>query len=305
MADAVYLDCDTGVDDAVALALLLHSPGVQLLGIGTVSGNTGAEQAARNTLDLLDLAGHPGVPVAAGARHPLTGTYGSGASSVHGGNGIGGVVLPRAAAGPIPTDAADLLLAIARARPGELRVLATGPLTNLAIALRREPRLPHLVRDVTVMGGAVRVPGNITPHAEANIANDPEAAAEVLAAAWPLTLVPLDVTLQHRLTVEDQDRLRRHGTPLSTALAATLTGYFDWYEASSGRREVPMHDALAAGVLTGALTPADAPMLALTVDLGADRGRLIEDPAGAPATRVVLTLAGEAAPVIRDLAAGA
>ncbi|WP_306207523.1 nucleoside hydrolase [Actinoplanes sp. RD1] len=304
MADALYLDCDTGVDDAIAIALLLASPEVDLVGIGTVSGNTGAAQAARNTLDLLALGGRPGVPVAVGAAHPLAGAFAGGATSVHGGNGIHGVELPRSAADPIPSDAAELLLAIARARPGELRILATGPLTNLAIALRREPRLPALVRDVTVMGGAVRAPGNITGRAEANIHNDPEAAAEVLAAPWPVTLVPLDVTMNHCFDAADRETLLTSTAPLAPVLGEMLTGYYDFYEPQFGERRVPLHDPLAAAVLTGALTPAEAPLLGLRVDLGDHRGRLTEDPAVEQKTRVVLTLTAPGAPVIRTLVGG-
>ncbi len=303
MPDALYLDCDTGVDDALAIALLLNSPEVDLVGAGTVSGNTGAEQAARNTLDLLSLAGRGDVPVAAGARHALTGDFDGGAPSVHGGNGIGGVTLPRAAAEPVPVEAAELLLAIARARPGELRILATGPLTNLALALRREPRLPALVRDVTIMGGAVRVAGNITGRAEANLRHDPEAAAEVLAAPWPVTLVPLDVTMNHCFTPADQQALRTSGDPAAAAVAEMLTGYFDFYEPLFGERRVPLHDPLAAGILTGALTPAEAPLLGLRVDLGDHRGHVTEDPAADRQTRVILTLAADAAPLIRTLVA--
>jgi purine nucleosidase len=321
MADAIYFDCDTGIDDAVALALLLRSP-VELLGIGTVTGNIGADQAARNTLDLLALAGRTAVPVAAGAAHRLTGAAAPPAETgpggvrsseehggtVHGSNGIGGVELPRSGDEPIPVDAADLLVTLARSRPGELRVLATGPLTNLALALRREPRLPALVRDVTVMGGAVRAPGNITPFAEANIANDPEAAAEVLAAPWPVTLVPLDVTHHHCFEVTDQDALRAHGSALNVALADMLTAYLDYYEGWGNdgwapARRVPLHDPLAAGILTGALTPGEAPLLGLRVDLGDNPGRIIEDPSVALQTRVILTLAEEGAPVIRTLIA--
>ena len=169
----LYLDCDTGVDDAVALAVLLATPGVDLAGIGTVSGNTSAGQAATNTLNLLALAGRTDIPVAVGEHHPLAGNFDGGAEAVHGDNGIGGVELPASAQRPIDARATDLLVNLARARPGELLVLATGPLTNLARALQIEPRLPELVAGVTAMGGAVRVPGNITGHAEANIASDP------------------------------------------------------------------------------------------------------------------------------------
>src|SRR4051812_18985223 len=193
----LYLDCDTGVDDALALAVLLATPDVEIAGIGTVSGNTSAAQAATNTLNVLALSGRgAAVPVAVGEHHPLAGVFEGGAEVVHGDNGIGGVELPPAPYRPIDARASDLLVELARARPGELQVLATGPLTNLARALITEPRLPDLVAGVTAMGGAVRVPGNVTGHAEANIASDPEAAAAVFGARWPVTLVPLDVTMR-------------------------------------------------------------------------------------------------------------
>lgn len=293
-----HLDCDTGIDDALALALLLGHPGVELAAVGTVSGNTAAGQAARNTLDLLALAGRDDIPVAVGAHHPLGGRYAGGAGRIHGGNGIGGVELPRASRTPAPGTAAGLLIEAARRHPGELRVVATGPMTNLAVALRREPGLAALVRDVTVMGGAVRVPGNITGHAEANIANDPTAAAEVLGAAWPVTLVPLDVTMRHRFGEPDRDALAGHGTALTAALAAMLVTYLDHYEARLGERRVPLHDPLAAGIATGDLHPLDAPLLGLRVE---PDGRVVEDAAARRRTRVVLSLTGDAAPVISRL----
>ena len=297
MTAPFYLDCDTGVDDALALALLAGHPDVTISGIGTVSGNTAAGQAARNTLDLLALAGRGDVPVAVGAHHPLDGTFGGGAHGVHGGNGIGGVELPTAARMAEGRAAVDLLLDLARQHAGDLRIVATGPLTNLALALRQEPELAGLVRDVTVMGGAVRVPGNVTGRAEANIANDPAAAAVVLGAAWPVTLVPLDVTMAHRFTEDDRAALAAAGTPLTLALAAMLSGYFDFYEPLLGVRQVPLHDPLAAGIATGDLTPSDAPRLGLRVE--AD-GQLVEDPAVEPRTRVVFALEGAAAPIVRS-----
>jgi purine nucleosidase len=295
-ASPYYLDCDTGVDDALALALLAGHPGVTIAGIGTVSGNTAAGQAARNTLDLMALAGRGDVPVAVGAHHPLDGTFGGGAHVVHGGNGIGGVELPTAPRMAEGRAAVDLLLELARQHAGELRIVATGPLTNLATALRQDPDLAGMVRDVTVMGGAVRAPGNVTERAEANIANDPAAAAIVLGADWPVTLVPLDVTLRHRFTEDDQAALAA-GTPLTRALAEMLAGYFDFYEPQFGVRQIPLHDPLAAGIATGDLTPSDAPRLGLRVE--AD-GRLVEDPAVEARTRVVFALAEAAAPIIRS-----
>jgi purine nucleosidase len=283
-----YLDCDTGIDDALAIGLLLAHDDVTLAGIGTVNGNTSAVQAAANTAGLLELAGRPDIPVAVGPSE-----HGVGARHVHGGNGVGGVLLP---AGPPhdPRTAPELLIDLARAYAGELHVLATGPCSNLAAALRAEPRLPELVASVTVMGGAVRVPGNVTPYAEANLAGDPAAVAAVIAALWPVTLVPLDVTMRHRWTPADQEALRRG--PLNEALAAMLPVYFDYYETRFGAREIPLHDPLAAGIAIGELIPDDAPQLGLRVDLGT--GQVLEDPAAASRVRVVLSLTAPAGPVI-------
>jgi purine nucleosidase len=295
----LYVDCDTGVDDAIALAMLVATPGVEIAGIGTVSGNTTAPQAAANTLSLLHMAGRDDVPVAVGARDPLAGAFVGGAEVVHGDNGIGGVVLPAAPRSPVDVSAVDLLLQLAREHPGELHVLATGPVTNLALALRAEPRLPESIASVTVMGGAVRAPGNVTAHAEANIHSDPEAAAAVLSAAWPVTLVPLDVTMQHRVDETDRAALVA-GTPLQRALGEMLGTYFDYYEPVLGARQSPLHDPLAAGVATGVLTPGDAPLIGIRVVTdGPERGRTAEDPAAPQRTRVVFTLAEPAAPVIR------
>ncbi|GIM96588.1 nucleoside hydrolase [Paractinoplanes toevensis] len=285
----IYLDCDTGVDDALALAFLLASPDVEIVGIGTVNGNTSAVQAARNTLGLLALSGISGIPVAVGE-----GSYRGGAAGVHGGNGIGGVTLPCGDA-PDARTAVALLTDVIRDNPGELHIIATGPCTNLAQALRTAPDLPTLIASVTVMGGAVRAPGNVTPHAEANFRDDPRSAAAVLAAPWPVTLVPLDVTMRHRWTVPDQEALRAGGTPLHEALADMLPVYFESYQPRLGVREIPLHDPLAAAVAVGVLAPSDAPQLPLRVD---PEGAVREDPSAASAVRVVLALAEPGAPVI-------
>ena len=287
----LYLDCDTGVDDAIALGLLLAHDDVTLAGIGTVNGNTSARQAAANTLGLLALAGRDDVPVAVGG-----GGWRGGSPGVHGGNGVGGVVLPAGRA-PDPRTAVELLVGLARRHPGDLHVLATGPAGNLAAALHAAPDLPSLVASVTVMGGAVRRAGNAAGNAEANIADDPAAAAAVLAAPWPLTLVPLDVTMEHRWTEADRARLAAAGTPFGTALAAMLPVYFDSYEPRLGERAMPLHDPLAAGLAVGDLTADEAPTLGVRIDL--EHGRTVADDAGVP-VRVVLSLTAPAAPVILD-----
>ncbi|MEU4238220.1 nucleoside hydrolase [Actinoplanes sp. NPDC026619] len=284
----LYLDCDTGVDDALAIAFLLSCPDVQIVGIGTTNGNTSAVQAARNTLGILALSGISGIPLAIG-----TGAFREGAAEVHGGNGVGGVTLPMGDA-PDKRAPEELLIDLARDNPGQLHILVTGPCTNLAAALTAAPGLPSLIASVTVMGGAVRVPGNRPGGAEANIHDDPAAAAAVLAADWPLTLVPLDVTMQHRWTVADQAALRAGGTPLHEALADMLSAYFDFYAPKLGVREIPLHDPLAAAIAVGAVTP-DAPQLPLRID---DSGAVREDATADSGVRVVLALAEPAAPLI-------
>lgn len=302
-----FLDCDTGIDDALALAYLLASPRAELVGIGTVSGNISAAGGARNTLDLLKLAGHPDIPVAVGAHDPQVGTFHGGAPHVHGDNGIGGVDLETSHREPVPGTAAELLVELARKHAGELRVVAIGPLTNIAEALRLEPKLPDLVAEITIMGGAALAPGNITPVAEANIANDPEAAAEVLAADWDVTLVPLDVTMTNVLEESHRQELLASHHPVSQALGEMLGYYFGFYVDIFGRACSAMHDPLAAAIAVRGVEMAVAPKVRVAVDTtnGPSRGQTVCDLRGQYAgfpdqrgarCRVVLSLGEEFAP---------
>lgn len=268
-----YLDCDTGIDDALALAYLLAAPEARLLGIGAVSGNVAAATGAVNTLDLLRLAGRPEIPVAVGAHDFQARAFDGGAPHVHGANGIGGVALPKAEAAPLAESAAEMLVRLARENAGELRVLAIGPLTNIAEALRLEPRLPELVAEITIMGGAAMVPGNISPLAEANIGNDPEAAREVLAAPWNIKLVPLDVTMSNVLEEEHRLELLASDSPLARALGEMLGYYYRFYEGIFGRACSAMHDPLAAAVAVDAVALRTAPVVHVEVDAGDGPGR--------------------------------
>jgi ribokinase len=272
-ATPFYLDCDTGIDDALALVYLLASPTVELVGIGTVSGNISAAAGAQNTLDLLTMAGFDHIPVAVGCHDPLVGAFDGGALRVHGDNGIGGVTLPTSRRSPVTEDAAELLVRLAKRHPGELKILAIGPLTNLARALELEPKLPGLVRDVTVMGGAAQVAGNHSPYAEANIASDPEAAARVFAADWPLTVVPLDVTMSHVFDETDRAALLSSPRSIHHALGEMLVTYFDFYETRLHRRAAALHDPLAAAIATGDVVPDSAPLMTISVDVGTDTQR--------------------------------
>ncbi|WP_369206454.1 nucleoside hydrolase [Streptomyces sp. PU-14G] len=280
----LLVDCDTGIDDAVALLYLCRTPGVDLRAVTTVAGNTTAERAARNTLQVLETAGRTDVPVAAGAATTLRGDTHPEAGFVHGDGGLGGIPLPEPTADPDPHTAVELLLRTARESEDGIDILATAPLTNLALALRAEPRLPEWVGRLTIMGGAVHHPGNISPLAEANIGHDPEAAAAVLAAGWQdLTLVPLDVTMRENLTEAHRQRLLACDTPVSRLAGEILDFYFTFHEETAlPFRGSACHDPLAAGIAVGEVVPKAAPRLPVTVDTadGAARGALVADTRG-------------------------
>ena len=183
-AAPVFADVDTGVDDAIALIYLLASPDAELVGIASTGGNVGVDQVCENNLGLLDLCRVDGVPVSKGADHPLN-SPALADSTVHGPRGLGYAELPPTDRQLYGDDAATAWVKAAHQHPGELIGLATGPLTNLALALRKEPALPTLLRRLVIMGGAYDYRGNTNPVAEWNIAVDPEAAAEVFAAWSP------------------------------------------------------------------------------------------------------------------------
>lgn len=192
----VFADVDTGVDDAMALAYLLASPDAELVGIASTAGNVGVEQVCRNNLGLLELCRAAGVPVSRGSDRPLSAPLRT-AEDTHGPEGLGYALLPTTDRSLTAYDAAEAWVRAAHAHPGELIAVATGPLTNLALALRREPALPTLLRRLVIMGGAFGYRGNTTPVAEWNISVDPEAAAEVFAvwdAAWGLPAARSETT---------------------------------------------------------------------------------------------------------------
>ncbi len=161
----IILDTDPGIDDALALFLALASPEVALEAVTTVSGNVGVEQTTYNALALLTLAGRTDIPVARGGSQPLIREQVD-AAYVHGHNGLGEVSLPEATMTPVKLQAVDLIIEKIMENPGEITLVPIGPLTNIALAVRREPRIAQHVREVVIMGGALRVPGNVTPAAE-------------------------------------------------------------------------------------------------------------------------------------------
>jgi purine nucleosidase len=267
----LILDGDFGVDDSLALLYLAGQPDVTILGIGTVHGNAPAALAARNALAVLEVAGLTDVPVAVGAERPLAQPV-TISAMVHGADGLGGRAPAAVVGEPVGTSAAEQLLTIVRAQPGACTIVATGPLTNLALALLLEPRLPQLVEKVVLMGGTVNHPGNVGPLAEANIAHDPEAADLVFAAPWPVTQVGLDVTMTTWLDDDDLERITADRSDRGRFAWSIMQHYLDFYDERHGRRSCPLHDPSAAYI---ALHPELASYLRapVSVELRSPRNR--------------------------------
>jgi purine nucleosidase len=225
MAKKIILDCDPGVDDAMAIAYAVGSPDLDLLGVTTVAGNVSLAKTTGNALRVLEFLGAAAAPVTAGSALPLLRPSLT-AEHVHGEDGLRGARLPTATAGPQPGHATDFIIDTVLAAPGEVTLVAVGPLTNIALALRREPALAGSVRDFVIMGGSSGR-GNVTPAAEFNIAVDPEAAAIVFSAGWTVTMVGLDVTLQATASADVTARLGALGRLGSELLLPCVRSYAD------------------------------------------------------------------------------
>lgn len=244
----VVLDVDTGIDDALALVYAVRSPDLDVVGVTTCFGNGDIETTTRNTLAVLDLAGSS-APVHRGAAMPLAEPWAPSAEAFHGPNGMGGAPVPEPQRGPASHSAAHFLHEAARAHAGQLVVIATARLTNLAVALAEDPDTARRIRRVVVMGGAAFVPGNVTASAEANIWGDPEAAWRVLHSGVPVTLVGLDVTHQALLRDGDLERLDP-GLPYAALLRDAAEFYMRAYNpgVAPGDSTCPLHDPLAVAL---------------------------------------------------------
>ncbi|MEM7341251.1 MAG: nucleoside hydrolase [Actinomycetota bacterium] len=245
----VIIDTDPGVDDAMALLMALASPELDVVGLTTIFGNAETTVTTANAIWILEVAGRADIPVTAGASAPLAAPYLGPVPQVHGANGIGGTDPVTPAGSAAAGSAADALFAAVAKRPGEVSILALGPLTNLAIALDRHPSIVDLVAEVVVMGGNALVPGNATPVAEANINNDPEAADAVFGAGWPIVMVGLDVTHQVNLAATAIARITGGETPEAHLLAAAVPTYQRFFEVTNGLDGIYVHDPTAVAYL--------------------------------------------------------
>ncbi len=236
----VIIDCDPGHDDAVAI--LYAARHTRLRAVTTVFGNASVEDTTRNALRICEL-GNIDVPVAPGSGKPLLGKYAI--SGFHGGGGLDGAAdLPDPARQPVDRHAAQVIIETARAEPGQVALVATGPLTNVALALRLEPRLVQWLRCISIMGGSTDI-GNETPHAETNIFRDPEAADIVFRAGVEIRMAGLNLTRQTRIDRATAARLRESGGRVATVVAGMLDFYIGRYERRNGIAAAPMHDPTA------------------------------------------------------------
>ncbi|WP_405734262.1 nucleoside hydrolase [Streptomyces sp. NBC_00028] len=220
----VIIDCDTGVDDALALLFAVRHPGLDVRAITCVAGNTDVDGVVRNTLTVLETAGAGDIPVARGAERPLIEPVRT-ASHVHGQDGMGDLGLPAPTRRPVDLDAVALLRREILASPRPVTLIPTAPLTNIALLLRTHPEVTRNIERIVFMGGAVEV-GNATPVAEFNVWHDPEAAAILLTAGVPITMYGLDVFRQVIVPAADVQRLRGGSDP-RLRLAGELLAHRD------------------------------------------------------------------------------
>jgi inosine-uridine nucleoside N-ribohydrolase len=239
MTVPIVIDCDPGHDDAIAILLALASPEVELRGVTTVAGNQTVDKTTRNALKVLELAGRPDVPVAAGADRPLRRELRT-AAHVHGESGLDGPSLPEPSARPVDAHAADFLAELIE--PGVVLV-PTGPLTNVALLLERHPEVRERLERIVWMGGSI-AEGNVTPAAEFNAFVDPEAAATVFASGIPVTMIGLDVTHMALFTRAHAERVREAGR--AGRVVAELSDFFQRFHERRYRFDgSPIHDAMA------------------------------------------------------------
>jgi purine nucleosidase len=239
-ARRIILDCDPGHDDAMAILLAHGHPGIDLAAITTVAGNHPLEVTTFNARRVASLAGIRDVPIAAGAASPLLRPLVT-AEQIHGEAGLEGFDWPTPEIDVSPEHAVDLIVELVMSQPGEITLVPIGPLTNIALALRREPRIAERVREVVLMGGSWSR-GNQTPAAEFNIFVDPEAAAIVFGAGWPVTMIGLEVTERALATREVLDRIQGLGSPVARAVAGLLDFYAGQHRRETGMNDPPVHD---------------------------------------------------------------
>lgn len=280
----VVIDTDPGIDDVLALLLAARSPELHIEAVTVVGGNVGLDACVRNALLTLEQSGlEPMPPVAAGCARPLE-REPLDAAHVHGDDGLGGVAheFPAPSTRVSDQDAVEVLLDAIRRKPDELVLITLGPLTNLATAFRRDPETVRRLKRVVAMGGALRVPGNVTTTAEYNLYADPEAAQEVIAAELPLILVGLDVTHRTLLHADEFGARAGRSSPPGAQFARRVCAHiFEFGEVRRGLAAAYLHDPLAVGAAADPEV-VRCERVRVRVETDEPRGALVEDAGGHP-----------------------
>ncbi|GAA3881964.1 pyrimidine-specific ribonucleoside hydrolase RihA [Gibbsiella dentisursi] len=241
MPRPIIIDCDPGLDDAIALAMALRSPSLDVKAVTTSAGNQTPEKTLHNTLGLLTLMQRTDIPVAAGAAKPLMRELVI-AEHVHGKTGMGNTHLPTPGCSPVKQSAVELIASLLRSAPVPITLVVTGPMTNIALLLAQRSELKPRIEQIVFMGGGIHA-GNATPVAEFNIYVDPEAAEIVLQSGVPLVMAGLNVTHQALVLPQEAERIRAIGNPVATAVAEMLDFYLPLYlQHPRGLPGAAMHD---------------------------------------------------------------
>ncbi len=293
----IIIDTDPGVDDALTFLLALASPEIQLEGLTITQGNVTVEKGTRNALAVLELLKATDVPVAQGTSLPLVGPL-LASDLVHGASGLGNARLPEPTTKPVSRHAIDYLIERFLAEPGELSLFAIGPLTNVALAIRKEPRFAGAVKEMVIMGGSIREGGNMTPQAEFNIYADPHAAHVVFHSGIPITLIPLDVTHKTMLYANQIDRLKKVDSPVSRFIEEATSDYVHFTERKTGIPGCALHDPLTlATVIAPELLTLEEHYVGVDISGGVSTGNTFADfyhTTGKPANmRVALNVRGD------------
>ncbi len=248
MTSKIIIDTDPGVDDALTFLLALASPEIQLEALTSVHGNIGIENTTRNALSVLELAQASHIPVARGCEVPLVSPLYKSDKNVHGKKGVGNANLPEPKSKVINQHAIDFLIEKVNAQPNQISIFPIGPLTNIALAIRKDPEFVKNVKELVIMGGSIKQGGNATPLAEFNIFADAHAAHVVFHAGIPIKLIPLDVTQQCLLTAKDIEHIYQINSPIARFIKDATDVYLDFYR-KHGIDGCALHDPLTLATI--------------------------------------------------------
>jgi inosine-uridine nucleoside N-ribohydrolase len=249
MPQKIIFDTDPGVDDAMAIQVLLNSPEIEILGLTTVFGNVDLEKTTENALRLLEIADRTDIPVSKGADKPMTRSFGGGVPYVHGDDGMGNTFREVSKYSVHDLSATDFVAEQVKRFPNEVTLLAVGPLTNLALFIQKYDNLIPLVKEVIIMGGNAFAPGNATPAAEANILNDPEAADMVFATNWKVSMIGLDVTHKVLMSSTQLKEIASRSSEMNKYVSEAMIFYHGFYRKTNKIDGIFVHDSSAVAYL--------------------------------------------------------